>query len=296
MKTKCTLALIFGKRSHGLRIKLIVFATVINQTMSVINAQNTKGFAPVNGLQLYYEIYGTGDIPLVLIHGGGSTIETTFGNILPMLARHGKVIALELQALGRTSDRESASSFEQDADDVVGLLKYLNINKANFFGFSNGGNAAMQIGIRHPGVVNKLIIASSFYRRDGLIPGLFEGLQKATLENMPAPLKNAYLKVAPEKDHLQVMFDKDRDRMLHFKDWTDDDIRSINVPTMLIIGDHDIVTPEHAFKMSQLMPNTRLMIMPGTHGSYIGEVCEVESRSKIPELTTKVIEEFLDSH
>lgn len=261
--------------------------------MPVTSARVNKGYAPINGLKLYYEKYGTGEKPLVLIHGGGSTIETTFGNILPLLTRHGSVIAVELQAHGRTSDRDNAESFEQDADDVAGLIKYLKINKADFFGFSNGGNTAMQIAIRHPQIVNKLIIASSFYKRDGLIPGLFDELQKATLETMPQPLKTAYLKIAVDKTHLQVMFNKDRERMLLFKDWSDEDIRAIKAPTMLIIGDRDVVIPEHAVEMSHLIPNAELMILPGTHGSFIGEICSADKESRIPELTVAVIEAYL---
>jgi len=259
----------------------------------VSSARVNKGYAPINGLKLYYEKYGTGEMPLVLIHGGGSTIETTFGNILPFLTRHGSVIALELQAHGRTSDRDSAESFEQDADDVAGLMKYLKMNKADFFGFSNGGNTAMQIAIRHPQIVNKLIIASSIYKRNGLMPGFFDGLQNATLENMPQPLKTAYLQVATDKTRLQVMFSKDRERMLQFEDWTDEDMRAIKAPTLLIIGNRDIVRPEHAVEMSRLIPNAELMILPGTHGSFIGEICSADKESRIPELTVAVIEAYL---
>jgi len=291
-------AFTFGKTFNlfNLNSRIIIIAMLIYLfATSVTFAQVNKGYAPINGLNLYYEIHGEGEIPLVLIHGGGSTIETTFGNILPLLARHGCVIALELQAHGRTSDRDSAESFEQDADDVAGLIKYLKIDKADFFGFSNGGNTAMQIAIRHPEIVNKLIIASSFYKINGLIPGFFDGLQKATLETLPQPLKTAYLQVAADKTHLQVMFDKDRERMLQFKDWTDEDIRSIKASTLLIIGDRDVVTPEHAVEMSHLLPNAELMILPGTHGSFIGEICSSDKESRIPELTVEVIEEFLKS-
>src|ERR1700761_969431 len=96
------------------------------------------GYAPVNGLNMYYEIYGEGDVPLVLIHGGGSTIETSFGTMLPLLEGCGKLIAVELQAHGRTNDRDAPETFEQDAADVAGLLKYLNVTRANILGFSNG--------------------------------------------------------------------------------------------------------------------------------------------------------------
>src|SRR5579871_764152 len=134
-----------------------------------------SGHSDVNGIKMYYEIHGQGQ-PLVLIHGGGSTITTSFGKILPMLAEDYKVIAVELQAHGHTSDRNSPESFEQDADDVVTLLKNLKIEKASFFGFSNGGNTAMQIANRHPEIVQKLILASTFYKREGFPPGFFEGI------------------------------------------------------------------------------------------------------------------------
>lgn len=252
-----------------------------------------SAYASVNGLNMYYEIHGEGT-PLVLIHGGGSTIQTSFSKILPLLARHYKVIAVELQAHGHTSDRNRGESFEQDADDVAGLLEYLKIKKAHFLGFSNGGNTAMQIAIRHSALVNKLVVISSFYKRDGMIPGFFEGIEKATLENMPGLLKTYYLHINNDKTGLQTMFDKDRERMIGFKDWSDEQLQSIQSPTFLILGDRDVVTPEHAMKMSRLIPNSQLMILPGTHGSFIGEVCAAEEGSKMPEITVEIIDEFLN--
>lgn len=108
-----------------------------------------SGYSEVNGLKMYYEIYGQGK-PLILIHGGGSTIQSNFEKVIPLFAKNRQVIAVELQAHGRTSDREADLSFEQDADDIAALLKNLSINKADFFGFSNGGTTTLQIAIRHP--------------------------------------------------------------------------------------------------------------------------------------------------
>jgi len=170
--------------------------------------EKTSGHAPVNGLQMYYEIHGNGNMPLVLIHGGGSTIQSTFGIILPMLAKHHKIIALELQAHGRTSDRNGPESFEQDADDVAGLLKYLKIGKADFLGFSNGGTTTLQIAIRHPEIVNKIILMSCSYLREGMIAGFFESMPNATLDNMPKPLQEAFLSVTPDQKGLQTMFEQ----------------------------------------------------------------------------------------
>ncbi len=265
-----------------------------------IKQDSMSGYAPVNGLRMYYEIHlpageasGKGT-PLVLIHGGGSTIQTSFGKILPLLAQHYKVIAVELQAHGHTSDRNSPESFQEDANDIVALLQYLKIDKAHIMGFSNGGHTAMQIGISHPGIVNKLILISSFYKRDGAIPGFFDSMPNATLDNMPAPLKTAYLKINNDSTGLQAMFEKDRGRMVHFKDWSDEEVNSIEAPTLIIAGDHDVVTPEHAVKMSHIIPHAQLMILPGTHGSFIGEICTAEPNSKMPEMTVSIIEEFLN--
>lgn len=116
-------------------------------------------YAAVNGINMYYEIHGKGK-PLVLIHGGGSTIETSFGNILPLLAQHYKIIAVELQAHGRTSDRDTSETFEQDADDVAALLKHLNIAEAFVLGFSNGASTAMQVAIRYPELAKKIIVVA----------------------------------------------------------------------------------------------------------------------------------------
>ena len=256
--------------------------------------KSTTGYASLGDLKMYYEIHGTGKVPLVLLHGGGSTIETSFANILPLLAKHRHVIAVELQAHGRTSDREGPVTFEQDADDVAALLKYLQIDSADVLGFSNGGSTAMQMGIRHPGIVHKLVIISSFYKREGMIPGFFEMMEKVTLADMPAPLKVAYEKVAADKNHLQVMHDKDKERMVQFKDWPEDHLRSIKSPALLMVADHDVVTVEHTVAMSHVIPDANLMVLPGSHGSFIGEVCTVEKGSRLPELTVVAIEEFLD--
>jgi pimeloyl-ACP methyl ester carboxylesterase len=252
-----------------------------------------NGYASVNGLKMYYEIYGNGN-PVVLLHGGGSTIQTTFGKILPLFAQHFKVIAAELQAHGHTSDRDSEESFQQDAADVVALLEYLKIEKAHFVGFSNGGHAAMQIAITYPAVVNKLVLISSFCKRNGTVPGFFDSLQAATLDNMPTALKTAYLHINSDLAGLEAMFKKDKNRMLQFKDWTDDEIKSIKAPTLVIAGDQDVVTPEHAALMCRLISHARLMILPGNHGSFIGEACTAEEGSRMPETTVAAIEDFLN--
>ena len=252
-----------------------------------------SAYASVNSIQMYYEIHGEGNA-LVLIHGGGSTIQTSFGKILPLFAEKYQVIAVELQAHGRTADRDTPESFDQDAEDVIALLHHLGIKKAYILGFSNGGNTAMKIAMKAPEIVNKLIIISAFYKREGMIPDFFEAMEHATLNDMPQLLKEGYLAVNNSQEGLLAMFTKDRDRMRNFRDWTDDDLRSIHTPAFIIAGQHDVVTVEHTVQMSHMIPDAELMILPGTHGSFIGEVISYTEGSIYPEITVKAITEFLE--
>lgn len=252
-----------------------------------------SGYAPVNGLNMYYEMQGSGTIPLVLIHGGGSTIESSFGKLLPLLVAFTSVIAVELQAHGHTGDRDAPESFEQDADDVAALLRYLGVGKANIFGFSNGGSTAMQVAIRHPELVNKIIVVSGATRRDGFIPGFFDGFPGATLADMPDALKDAYLRVAPDKTRLPIMFDKDVARMKAFTDWKDEDVRSIKAGALIMVADHDVVTPEHAVLLSRLIPGAKLVILPGFHGALMGAAEAGVTDATLVKVTALLVEGFL---
>ena len=252
----------------------------------------TSGYSEVNGLDMYYEIYGQGK-PLVLIHGGGSTIQTSFGKVIPLFAKDRKVIAVELQAHGRTNDRNADLSFEQDADDVVTLLKNISIDKADFFGFSNGGTTTLQIAIRHPEIVNKIVLGSALSKRNG-VPEWFWGfMEQAKLENMPEPLKVAYIQVAPDTNGLQIMHDRDAKRMVNFTDIPDHKIKSIKSPTLIIIGDKDVITPEHAMEMHRQIANSSLAIIPGGHGEYIGEITTVTRDTEERDFAVSIIEKFL---
>jgi pimeloyl-ACP methyl ester carboxylesterase len=258
--------------------------------------QGRGNYAEVNGIRMYYETYGPErGVPLVLLHGGGSTIDVTFGRILPFLARDRRVIAVEEQAHGRTSDRDAPVRFETSADDVAALLKHLKVEQADIFGFSNGASVGMQVAIRHPAVVRRLVFASSLTKKDGAQPQLWTLIQSADISNMPQPLKDAFLKVNPDPEKLKTMHDKDAERMRHFTDVPDADVRAIRAPTLILIGDRDIVKPEHAIELARLIPNARLMILTGGHGDYLGEAVMTQRVTREPELTAGFVEEFLDA-
>ena len=260
---------------------------ITNNTLAFKN-----GYSEVNGIRMYYEIYGQGK-PLVLIHGGGSTIQSNFEKVIPLFAKSRKVIAVELQAHGRTSDRNADLSFEQDADDVVTLLKNMKIDKADFFGFSNGGTTTLQIAIRHHEIVDKIVLGSALAKRNG-VPEWFWGfMEQAKLENMPKQLKTAYKQIAPDTSGLQVMHDRDAKRMVNFKDIPDEQIKSIKIPTLIIIGDKDVITPEHAIELNRQINNSELAIIPGGHGEYIGEITTLKPDTKESDFVMPMIEKFL---
>ncbi|MGH9379360.1 MAG: alpha/beta fold hydrolase [Thermoanaerobaculia bacterium] len=248
----------------------------------------------MNGISMYYEVHGQEDgIPLVLLHGGGSTIESTFGEILPFLAEDRRVIALEEQGHGRTTDRDQPVRFETSAADVAALLRHLEVERADLFGFSNGASVALQVAIRHPELVRKLVFASSFTKRDGAHPQLWDFIAQADFSSMPQPLKDAFLRVSPNVQKLKAMHDKDLARIRSFRDVPDDSVRSIRAATLIVLGDRDVVKPEHALELTHLIPDARLLIVPGGHGDYLGEVVAAASEPHDPALTARLVEQFL---
>jgi pimeloyl-ACP methyl ester carboxylesterase len=245
---------------------------------------------------MYYEVYGEGK-PLVLIHGGGSTIQTSFGRIIPLLAKQRQVIAADMQTHGRTGDREAFLSFEQDADDVATLLKSLGIDKADILGFSNGGHTAIEMAIRHPGMVNKLVLCSTFYKLSAAAPQFWEGFKEGNIQfsDMPQTYKDEFLKANNDPKALLNMFNKDVQRMRVFKDWTDEQIRSIKTPVFILNADNDVGSPEHAVEMFRTFPYSQLAIFPGGHGRYLGEMVAAGENDKDYYFTSEMIGKFLDN-
>ncbi len=253
-----------------------------------------SGYSDVNGLKMYYEIYGERN-PLVLIHGGGSTIETSFGSIIPLLAKHRQIIAVELQAHGHTNDRDTDLTFEQDADDVATLLKNLKIPKADFLGFSNGAHAVIEIALRHGGLINKIILASGLYKRNATAPQFWDGFEGANLSaHLPPVLKEGYLKANNNPEGLQNMFDKDVQRMTVFKGWEDEQLKAIKAPTLLMSGNKDIINPEKAVEIYRIIPDCELAILPGGHGDYLGALETLRNNKWEPSYVAGLIEDFLD--
>ena len=229
-----------------------------------------SGYKKVNGIELYYEVYGSGK-PVTLVHGGGSSIRLDFSEVIERASDEFKLIGIDLQNHGRSQHRQVPETFEQDAKDVVGLLAAIGVAKSSFFGFSNGATTVLQIAHLFPERVEKVIAASGVVKRHGMIDGFFEGMNNATIDHMPGYLKENFLQLnadnGPEK--LQNMFEKDSQRMVHFEDLDDKVLTAIQAPTLLISGDRDVIKVEHVAEMNKLLPNSRLMILPAGHGSFM---------------------------
>ena len=251
-----------------------------------------SGYSSVNGLSMYYEIFGKGK-PLTLIHGGGSTIQTTFGNIIPLLSKTRQIIAMELQAHGRTPDRATPLSFQQDAEDVFTLLKNLNITQSDFMGFSNGGHTLIEIALRHPNLVRKMIIASSFYKRSAVVQQFWDGFNQATINIMPPALKEGFFMVNNDEDAFRKMFYRDVERMKAFTNWSDEQIRSIKAPTLIINGNQDVGSVEHAVEMFRSFSDSQLVILPGSHGTYMGAVEALEHGKWDQSYFVDIVDNFL---
>jgi pimeloyl-ACP methyl ester carboxylesterase len=273
---------------------LLVGALVLATAGCATTKMDRTDYASVNGLRMYYEEHGRG-APLVLLHGGGSTVQTSFAAMLPKLARTHHVIAPEQQGHGHTADVDRPLSFEQMADDTAALLEHLGVRHTDVLGFSNGGMVALQLAIRHPTLVRRLIICSSFYAHEGLSPELRQGFEHASVADMPAPLRDAYLAVAPHPEALPVFVAKTVAMMRSFTDLSAAQLRAIAAPTLVMIGDADVVLPEHSFQLARLVPHGQLAVFPGSgHGTYLGVAEAAKPGSPLPDLAVTMIEAFLN--
>lgn len=234
------------------------------------------GYAPVNGLQMYYEIHGAGH-PLVMLHGGLETIDVSLGgNLLPSLAETHQVIAIEQQGHGHTADIDRPLDYEQMVEDTAALLRHLEITDADVFGYSMGGMTALGLATRHPDLVRKLVIVSAPYNNDGMRPENIAGMQSLTPEALAgSPQESAYLRVAPNAGDWGSLLSKMGPLQRDFKGWPAEDIRRMAAPTLFVFGDSDAIPLDHAVELFRLrggdvngdfagVPASRLAIIPET--------------------------------
>lgn len=255
-----------------------------NQAAATVSGDSTNikpaesGYADVNGLKMYYEVYGQGK-PLVLIHGSYMNIISNWTHIIPLFAKDRKVIVAEMQGHGRTKDIAREFSYEGMADDVSGLLKHLKIDSADILGYSMGGGVAFQFAVRHPEQLRRLVVLSGSYTHDGWWPEV-EAMYATFTADMfkGSPIEKQYDSLGNDPKHFPEFVKKVISIDLKPYDWTKE-VKNIKAPIFMAIGDADGIRYEHALelfrakgggKMGDLsgLPASRLAIIPGT--THIG--------------------------
>lgn len=262
------------------------------------NKKYKSDYVSVNGLDMYYEIHGKGQ-PLVLLHGAFSGIGTSFGRVLPGLAKTRQVIAFELQGHGRTADIDRPLTVEGMAEDVAAALPQLGIERADVLGYSTGGFVALHFAVRHPQMLHKLVLMSVSYKLSGIHPGLMEGMGEMKPEMMyGSSFHEEYMRIAPRPQDFNRLFEKKTQMDRQIKDFSEEQIRAIKAPTLVMIGDSDLIRPEHAVEMFRLfgggifgdtpagLPNSQLAILPGTSHVSIADRTD---------WLVSMINEFLDA-
>lgn len=274
-------------------------STPVTEATPAISTAVESGYAPVNGLEIYYEIHGSGGTPLLLLHGAYMSIDA-MAPFVTALAATRQVIAFEAQGHARTADIDRPITYEFLADDAAALLDHLGIEQADVFGYSMGGNTSIQLAIRHPEKVRKLIPTSCTFRLDGWDPRVRELIATITPEVFTdTPFEVEYLRLAPNPEDWPTLIEKlvALDTTVP-QDIPVSDLEAIAAPALVIAGDQDSVIPAHVVEMFLALgggtpgdlglpgPKAQLAILPNT--THIGVMF-------MPEQLLAIIPPFLDA-
>ena len=258
-------------------------------------------YADVNGLHMYYEVHGRdrSKPPLVLLHGAFSATGSSWGELIRPLSWSRTVISVELQGHGHTGDVvDRPLRMSTMARDTVDLLSEIGVRKADFYGFSMGSGVALMIGLHHPERVNKLVLQSLGITTDGFHPGHEEGMAAITPDMLRGtPFYEEYADLNPHPENFDLLVAKVKDMVLAKEQFPADAIRAMGVPVLTVVGDSDIVRPEHAVEIFRLtgggvngdvngMPRSRLAVLPGA-----SHITSVRQR----DLLVSMVPSFLDA-
>ncbi|MET1004315.1 MAG: alpha/beta hydrolase [Propionibacteriaceae bacterium] len=248
-----------------------------------------SGRLSINGLNLYYEVYGefgTSHVPPLLLVPGAFMATDSMKSWAAAFVDQRTVIVFDQQGHGRTPDTSRTMSYEQFADDAAALLRALKVERADVMGYSQGGGVALQLALRHPTLVNKLVSMSATYRRDGWYPSALNAIQGLTASAfVGTPVETAFKEHTPDPSAFDTYVEKMRVLNMNDQHLSDAQVTSISAPTMVIVGDADGVRPEHALSLFKLrgggdeeaaaagmlekVPAARLVILPATSHTAI---------------------------
>jgi pimeloyl-ACP methyl ester carboxylesterase len=250
---------------------------VMTMAITDLSAQQspTTGYAPVNGLKMYYEVHGRGE-PVVLLHGAFMTITNNWAGWIDELSKTRKVIAVEMQGHGRTADIPRELNSENLADDVAALLEYLELSRADLIGYSMGGGVAMRVAVRHPDQVRRVVVISSTFRRDGMTQEGLDAIPKLTAEAFEgSPIEAEYQRLSPTPDQFSSFVERMVAAYSKGNDLSADQLQSTTAPMFFIFGDADGIRLQHVAEMFRLKggeihgdlrprSESRLAIIPNT--------------------------------
>lgn len=269
----------------------------VNPAAPTTEATESTGYADVNGLKMYYEIHGNG-APVILLHGAYMSA-SSMKPVWEILARQRKVIVPEAQGHAHTADIVRPFSYEAMADDVAKLMDVLGVQQADIVGYSMGAGTALQLAIRHPEKVKRLVVASGTFRTTGMYPDVVKMFPAITPDVFKgSPMEAEYLRFSPTPQDFPKFVEKLTRLDTTPQDWPASDIASIKAPTLVVVGDQDVVTPEHAIEMLRLLgggvpgdigkpvPEDQLAILPNT--THIGMLST--SAEKLAQLTRDFID------
>lgn len=274
--------------------RLLILAGLLMSLPAFAQTSPKGAYVPVNGMDMYYEKSGTGD-PLIVLHGAYMSIPL-MGEIVPRLAQSHTVYAVEFQGHGRTGDIDRPITYQNLADDIAAFMDAVGLESADVFGYSMGGGTGLQLAIRHPGKVSRLISASAVYDTDGWQPVFKEFIPQMSAEMLAGtPFEENYRLMAPDPDNFANLAEKLIALDEEIFDWSQD-IKELDVPILIIAGDSDVTTLEHTIALFRLvgggemgdmgspLPPSRLAILPGSsHTAVIRQ----------PDLMLPVMEAFL---
>ncbi|RKN45345.1 alpha/beta fold hydrolase [Micromonospora endolithica] len=257
------------------------------------------GYARAGSLDVYYEEHGEGDPPLLLLHGALATIETSFAAVLPELAKCRRVVAVEQQGHGRTRAGDHPLTLESMADDTAAVLDQLGAGPVDVLGYDLGAGVALHLAARRPDLVRRLVFVGHAFDRDGFHPGVLDGVARLTPAMLVgSPFERAYAAVAPDPSGFATLVERTVALETGMTDLHPDEVRALAAPTLVVVGDADLVRPEHALRMFRLrgggvpgdlvgLPAAQLAVLPGTsHAALLAR----------PDLLLALVLPFLQAH
>ncbi len=255
----------------------LVFTVLWSTAVSAQAQKPTTGYAPVNGLKMYYEIHGSGSgEPLVLLHGSYMTISSNWTEWIGEFSKTRKVIAVEMQGHGRTADINRNFSYENLADDIAALLDHLKMKQADLLGYSMGGGVAMQVAIRHPEKVRKVVSISAVFRHDGVVKDALDAFSQLTADTFKgSPIETEYKRLSPTPNEFPNFVKRVIAMALKPYDFGADKLKATKAPFLFVHGDADGVRLDHISEMFRLKGDeifgdmrqrseSRLAVLPNT--------------------------------